>query len=351
MDKNSPGYYWVRNWILLGVVMIFFQIIIGGITRLTGSGLSITKWDIVTGVVPPLNAEDWNYEFNLYKETPQYKKINEGMSMRQFKFIYFWEYIHRLWARSMGFVFLIPFLIFWRAGYLRSMKLRRELIVVFFLAALVGLFGWIMVASGLNDRPWVSAYKLSIHLSLALVVLSYLFWVFLNHFRVRSFDRQVPRWLTILLVILSIQIVLGGMMSGLKAALVFPHWPNYSESFALPLILLEREVWQWQHVINYEDSALMPSLIQFLHRSLGYMVAGVVCYLVYRYNRGFRHTRFNILLLLVLLQVLLGVAVLLNSTGTIPVFYGVLHQTVAIFLLMSVLYNYYLGVTKQEVGW
>ena len=347
MDKNSRGYYWVRNWIILGLVMIFFQIVIGGITRLTGSGLSITKWEIVTGVVPPLTAEDWNYEFELYKETPQYKKINEGMSMRQFKFIYFWEYIHRLWARSMGFVFLIPFLVFWRIGYLHSRKLRKQLIIVFLLAGLVGMFGWIMVASGLNDRPWVSAYKLSIHLSLALLVLSYLYWIFLDHFKGRSEDRKVPGLLLILLVALSVQIVLGGMMSGLKAALVYPDWPYYSESLVFPLALLQEDIWQWDHVINYEDSALMPSLIQFLHRSLGYIVAGIVGWLTYRYNKGFRLTRFNILLLLVLLQVMLGIIILINSVGTIPVLYGVLHQAMAIFLLMSVLYNYYLGVTKQ----
>lgn len=347
MDKNSPGYFWVRNWILLGLVLVFFQIVIGGITRLTGSGLSITKWEIVTGVVPPLNAEDWNAEFSLYKETPQYKKINAGMTMRQFKFIYFWEYLHRLWARSMGFVFIIPFLIFWRAGYLESAHLKKELIIVFLLAGIVGLFGWIMVASGLNDRPWVSAYKLSIHLSLALVVLSYLFWVFLKHFSGRVGKVKGPIILRVLLITVGIQIVLGGMMSGLKAALVYPNWPRYSDSLLVPLALLDKEVWQWKNVINYEASLLMPSLIQFLHRSLGYVIAGIICWLVYRYNRGFRQSRFNVLLLLVFLQVGLGVLVLLNSIGTIPVFYGVLHQAIAIFLLLSVLYNFYMGVTKQ----
>ncbi len=351
MDKNSQGYHWVRNWIILGLIMIIFQIVIGGITRLTGSGLSITKWEIVTGIIPPLSIEDWEYEFDLYKNTPQYKKINEGMTISQFKFIYFWEYIHRLWARSMGFIFIIPFLLFWRLGYLKQPDLKRELFIVFLLAGIVGLFGWIMVASGLNDRPWVSAYKLSIHLSLALIVLSYLFWVFLKQFKGRSETSSLPGLIKVLLITLSIQIVLGGMMSGLKAALVYPTWPAYGNSLLIPNALLESSVWKWESVLNYEASVMMPALIQFLHRSLGYAVACMVCWLMYRYNAGFRVMRFNVLFILVAFQVILGVMVLINSIGTIPVFFGVMHQTVAIFLLLSVIYNCYIGITKREVGW
>jgi len=154
----------VKIWLIIGLVMIFFQVVIGGITRLTGSGLSITKWEIVTGTIPPLNSADWEEAFDLYKATPQYKQINKGMSMSEFKFIYFWEFIHRLWARTMGFVFLFPFLFF--LGTQRfSKKLFKQLIVVFLLAALVASLGWIMVASGLRDLPWVSPYKLTLHLS------------------------------------------------------------------------------------------------------------------------------------------------------------------------------------------
>ena len=164
----------VKIWLVIGLVMIFFQIIIGGITRLTGSGLSITKWEIETGAIPPLNHDQWQDEFELYKRTPQYQKINQGMDLSRFKWIYFWEYLHRLWARSMGFVFLIPLVIFWLKGYLGVKGLKKDLLIVFLLAALVGMFGWIMVGSGLVERPWVNAYKLSIHLGLALItVLNY----------------------------------------------------------------------------------------------------------------------------------------------------------------------------------
>ena len=138
-------------WLWIGLFMVFMQIIIGGITRLTGSGLSITKWEIVTGSIPPMHEAAWERAFDLYKETPQYKKINDGMSMSQFKFIYFWEYLHRLWARFMGFVFLFPFLFFqWKK--MLDRPIRIDLLRVVLFAALAAIFGWIMVASGYKSN-------------------------------------------------------------------------------------------------------------------------------------------------------------------------------------------------------
>ncbi len=170
---------WVALWLFVGVVMVFVQILVGGVTRLTGSGLSITRWDIVTGTIPPLNAAEWDDAFTLYKETPQYKQINEGMELSRFKFIFFWEYIHRLWARTMGFVFLLPFLFFLFRKRLRRETVRRLLIVVA-LAATAALFGWIMVASGLISRPWVNAYKLTIHLALGISLFIFLFYTWIK---------------------------------------------------------------------------------------------------------------------------------------------------------------------------
>ena len=182
--------------------MVFIQIVVGGITRLTGSGLSITKWEIITGTLPPMNDAQWEEAFDLYKVTPQYEKINEGMSMKQFKFIYFWEYIHRLWGRFMGIVFIIPFLIFWRKGWIDK-KLMSRLAWVIPMAALVASFGWIMVASGLNDRPWVNTYKLTLHLSLALILYAYLLWTyFVTSLRYKPVfhNLMLKRWTIIVLV-------------------------------------------------------------------------------------------------------------------------------------------------------
>ena len=161
---------WVKIWIVTGVLMIFMQIVIGGVTRLTGSGLSITRWEIVIGAVPPLGEAAWQEAFDLYKETPQYHRINKGMNLDEFKFIYFWEYFHRLWARLMFFVFIIPFGFFLLRGML-SKKLARWLLLVVLLAGLEGFFGWIMVKSGLRERPWVNAYNLTLHLCMGFIIL------------------------------------------------------------------------------------------------------------------------------------------------------------------------------------
>lgn len=142
----------VQIWLIVGLFMILMQVFIGGITRLTGSGLSITKWDIVSGTIPPLNENEWNAQFELYQQTPQYHKINKGMSLSEFKFIFFWEYFHRLWARTMGFVFLFPLIFFIFKRKISSL-LGKRLFIVFLLAALNASMGWIMVASGLIERP------------------------------------------------------------------------------------------------------------------------------------------------------------------------------------------------------
>ena len=158
----------IRIWLITGLVMLIGQVILGGITRLTGSGLSITRWDIVSGVIPPLNTAQWIDAFELYKQTPQYHKINAHFTLSDFKFIYFWEYMHRLWVRILGFIFLIPFTIFGIRKQINFYLIKRLGLVVFF-TALTASAGWIMVKSGLVDRPWVDAYKLSLHFILAIL--------------------------------------------------------------------------------------------------------------------------------------------------------------------------------------
>ncbi len=332
MEKKIVGY-----WLFLGLAMIFMQVIIGGITRLTGSGLSITKWEIVTGTIPPITTDQWEAEFALYKETPQYQKLNAGMSMSEFKFIYFWEYFHRLWARSMGFVFLIPLFVFWRRKWIEPWLLKR-LAVIFVLAATVGLFGWIMVASGLIDRPWVSAYKLSVHLLLAVLLISYVWWtvmLFYRYDRGTDLDINHLRWFVFLLFF---QIVLGGMMSGMKAALVYPSFPDF-DGLWFPGVLLNADAWSWENVLTYDKSAFMPALIQLLHRTMGYILfiwTAMILWHLRKLSYDLRKWS-RILMVLVLVQVLLGIMVLISAIGTIPLWYGVAHQAVAILVLLAAL--------------
>ena len=169
----------VQVWLLIGVIMVFVQIVVGGITRLTDSGLSITEWAVIQGTIPPLNEAEWTAAFEQYKTAAkkQFESLHANMSLSEFKIIFFWEYIHRLWARLMGLVFLFPFLYFLWKKYLPKWLVKR-LGVVIALAALEALMGWIMVKSGLNEdtRTWVSAYKLVAHLSIATILLGYLFW-------------------------------------------------------------------------------------------------------------------------------------------------------------------------------
>ena len=333
----------VKIWLIIGLVMLFFQIFIGGVTRLTGSGLSITKWEIITGTIPPLNAYEWEEAFSLYKNTPQYKKINKGMSMSDFKFIYFWEYLHRLWARSMGFVFLIPFLFFLYKGWLER-RLIRKLLILVGLTAVVATFGWIMVASGLNDRPWVSAYKLTWHLSLALIVFYYMAWIVFDH--VMDISRLKTKWKTpfiFLFILVAIQIMIGGIMSGSKAGLFFPTWPDMNGEL-LPSILLNPENWIWTNFILYDENVFFPALVQFCHRLMGYVVFcfGLVYGLKYIRNTFDQSGKIGIAMIgLLCLQVVLGILTVLYCRGSIPLFLGITHQAVAIFLELSILWLIY----------
>ncbi len=352
MARTQPVTRLVRVWLWVGVVMIFMQVVIGGITRLTGSGLSITKWDIVTGTLPPLSAAAWESEFELYQATPQYHKINKGMSLGDFKFIFFWEYLHRLWARSLGFVFLLPFLWFWRRGLLPPWLMRR-LGVTVLLGAIVATFGWIMVASGLINRPWVNAYKLTLHLSLALLVFSHLIWtvfktyVFTESVIHNQLLKSVALWV---LIVGAIQIMLGGVMSGMKAGLFYPTWPDMNGS-VVPPTLLDSNNWTLLNMEHYDKHLFASGLVQFLHRSTAYLlIIMVLCY-AWLCRKVHFHRALNyanaLLYVSISLQVLLGILTVINCIGTVPVGLGVLHQAGALLLLSSLLFvNYQMRIAK-----
>ncbi len=336
----------VKIWLFIGLVMIFFQVIIGGITRLTGSGLSITKWEIVVGSIPPLNEAHWEEAFDLYKETPQYQKINQGMSMSEFKFIYFWEYIHRLWGRSMGIVFLIPFIYFLNKGMF-SKSLFKDLIVVFILASIVASFGWIMVASGLIDRPWVNAYKLTLHLSLAVLCFSYLLWTtfkVVQKNKIVIHNSLLKRLGIVLVFVISFQIMLGGVVAGIKAGSYYPSWPDMNGEI-IPKIVLNRSYWLVENFVNYEQSSFLPALVQSLHRFVGYSLIFIVLwYAINAFSTAVTTTFRNgvfLLITMLIIQILLGIFTLLNSVGSAPLELGVFHQAGAILLLSIALFLNY----------
>ena len=337
----------VKAWLIAGLVMVFFQIVIGGITRLTGSGLSITKWEIVTGTLPPMTEATWQSEFELYKATPQYIKINQGMALSEFKFIYFWEYFHRLWARTMALVFVVGFTFFLFKGMF-SRELLRWAGLVVLLAAIEGCLGWIMVASGLKQRPWVNAYNLTLHLSMGFTIFSVLYWATLRAVQpsVAFFSNNRLRKFTgALVAVLAVQIVLGALMSGMKAGLAYPTWPKMG-SVWIPSVLSDTSHWNMDSLVAYDAKDFTPALVQLFHRSTAYITSFMVVYLFVRLRNTGKVSKSitvsNILLITLLItQVTLGILTLVGCIGHIPVTLGVLHQGCAILLLAVLLFVYY----------
>lgn len=337
----------VQIWLMIGVFMVFVQIIVGGITRLTDSGLSITEWAVIQGTLPPMNETEWTASFEMYKVAAkkQYESLHADMTLSEFKVIYFWEYMHRLWARFMGFVFLIPFLFFlwkkWMPGWL-----IRRLGIVILLAIAAATFGWIMVASGLNEdnRTWVSAYKLVGHLSIATALFGYLFWTHIKAAQPIIRDAhlgELRRFAWIVAGFLLLQIVFGGLMAGMRAGLIHPYFPFFVEGNRLLSVLGAGDA----DVLNYESSAAMKGWVQVLHRGMAYLLVGIMLLFARKVfgsdiSARLRKGTYSLLVLLGV-QFLLGVLTVINCFGRIPVLYGALHQGVALLLFANLLYVIY----------
>lgn len=334
-------------WLLIGVAMVLIQVAIGGITRLTGSGLSITRWEVITGTLPPMNEAQWEAAFDLYKDSPQYQKVTTGMSMGEFKFIYFWEWFHRLWARLLGVVFLVPFV--W---FIATKRMTRPLMakagIAFLLGGLVGAFGWLMVASGLNDRPMVSPYKLALHLSLAIVTLCYLYWVALQILAQKDPDRSslsgIRKWALMLTVLVSVQIILGALVSGMRAAPFYPTWPLMNGSF-VPAVMQDVSNWTLGSFLHFDREMFPVAFVQFAHRNLAYLIVVLAAIVLVKAFRMARNSGTRQALAItggvMAVQVLLGIFTLVGSVGSVPLTLGVLHQVVAIVLLMALLWVIY----------
>ena len=337
----------VAIWLLVGVGMIIIQILLGGITRITGSGLSITEWKPIMGALPPMNEQDWNTAFQKYKQIAQYKIVNSHFALSDFKFIYFWEWFHRVWARLLGVVFLIPFVIFVVQKRFKK-EMIRPMIILFLLGVLQGLVGWIMVQSGLEDSEllYVSHYKLAIHFVLALGLLCYTLWF--------AFDLLVPNEQIVvnrplrkfaygLLVLLIIQLIYGAFMAGLKAAAVAPTWPTINGNW-LPSNVHSLGNREFTGLSFLTDN---PLVIHFIHRTLAYIITILVFVWWWQAKKVkgaklFQKTK-TLPLLVVLLQVLLGVLTLLNTLNTKTFMWlGVAHQFVAMLLLLSLVWVLYI---------
>ena len=348
---NPQAKKWVSIWLAIGLILVFVQVVIGGITRLTDSGLSITEWELLKGVVPPIGDEAWNDAFIKYQThaQKQFKSIHNEMTLSEFKSIYFWEWFHRLWARSMGLIFFFPFVFFVYKKWLPSWLLKR-LSIVIALAALAGTFGWIMVASGLNEdnRTWVSAYKLAGHLLIATALFSYLFYTFLKVYRQGKpkFENLPLKKLVIgLLALCLVQIMLGGFMAGMRAGAIHPHWPFFAGNNHLLEIVGNPNLIQDAEIINYEGSVWIKGLVQVLHRSSAFALFILTLIALYQVwdKEKFLKKAIIVVFGLVSLQYLLGVLTLVGIVGNkTPVILGVVHQGLALLFLVSLLYVFFL---------
>lgn len=347
----NQKYSIVRIWLWIGIVMVLIQFLLGSVTRLTGSGLSITEWNVVSGVIYPYTDEMWNREFDLYKAKPQYSKITYGMTLKEFKYIYFWEYFHRLWARFIAVVFFIPFFYFiWKRMIKKKMLIQFGILAA--LGAFEGFIGWIMVKSGLFDRPWVNAYKLSIHLCFASLILGLLYWILWKYKTVDSIkERSFPFITGTICFMFFIQIFLGGVMSGMRAGLVAPTWPDINNSF-IPAEINLLFSSSSNLLENYEENHVSAIIIQFLHRSWAYLIFIFVLtmFIFHLKNSHKTNSRCSLkLLFLLCIQIVLGIYTVINCIGSIPVWLGVSHQITGIVTFLVALEYWFVNIKYKSM--
>ena len=326
-------------WLFSSLILVFLIIIIGGLTRLTNSGLSIIEWELFKGIFPPMNDVTWGIYFEKYKTIPQYKLLNFNMSLDEFKVIFYWEYIHRILARLIGLFVLIPLIFFYF-----SKKIKKKYITtctfVFLLIIFQGLVGWYMVKSGLVHNTTVSHYRLALHLSIAVIIISTIFWLFRNvqNKEKKIFFKYSKDYLPyqFLLIIIFLQIILGALVSGLDAGMIYQTWPLMGDSY-LPndTLLINLDSY-----INFNNQSLM----QFYHRNLAYLIIFyliVLSLFIYRNRVKHLFKPLRYLLSILVLQIFLGIVTLLSGLN---IFLASAHQISSVLLIFSALNLYFFKV-------
>tara|TARA_A100001015_G_scaffold86805_1_gene96484 strand:- start:615 stop:1640 length:1026 start_codon:yes stop_codon:yes gene_type:complete len=332
---NSLFFY----WLLISLILVFLIIVVGGLTRLTNSGLSITEWELFKGILPPLDKNSWDFYFEQYKKIPQYQLINFNMTLDEFKVIFYWEYFHRILARLIGLFFLLPLIYFYF-----SKKIKNEYIkicyTIFVLILLQGIIGWYMVQSGLVNDITVSHYRLSIHLSLAVIIISSIFWLLrsLISNQIKPFLKfsynNIPFFTLILLIF--IQIIMGAFVSGLDAGKIYQTWPLMGYKYFPNDLLINQSI----DLFNFENH----SLIQFYHRNLAYLIVIYVILLtifIFKKKILYLYKPVIILIFFLFLQILFGIITLVSGLN---IYLASLHQLTSVLLIFSALNLYYLRV-------
>ena len=333
MFKNKKNHILFVTWLIGLIILVALMIVVGGLTRLTESGLSITKWELFSGILPPLNSIEWENYFRQYREIPQFILLNSSMSLDEFKIIFLWEYYHRLLGRIIGLFFIVPFIFFIYKKILNK-KLIINLFFVFILILSQGIIGWYMVKSGLTNNVSVSHYRLAFHLFTAFIIFSSLFWVYLNYStNVNKKFFQINSnfiFLKVLIILIFTQIIIGALVSGLDAGKIYQTWPLMNGKY-LP------DDYSFNNLFNLSN----PSFVQFVHRNIAYLIFFLAIYLgifIYR-NKIIRlYKPYLTFFLFIMAQVVLGISVLFSGSG---IFFASAHQVSSIFLIVCALYMYH----------
>jgi len=318
----------VRGWLYFTALVLLVLVTVGGATRLTDSGLSITEWAPIHGIIPPLTEAQWEEELERYRQIPEYQVVNRGMSMAEFQFIYWWEWGHRFLARALGLVFAVPLAFFWLTGRL-DRRVKLPLLGLLALGGLQGFIGWWMVSSGLTERVDVSHYRLAVHLCMAALILGWIVWVargLAPHARDLKPTARSSLWAGIVAGLVFVQIYLGALVAGLDAGWVFNEWPMMGEGL-FPAVM-------WEPALGWRNWVENPAIVQFAHRTGAYVLLAVIVghvWSCWRWAPGSTHVRrAMVLLALVLAQALVGIVTLVME---VPLFWALVHQALAFFTL------------------
>ena len=323
-------------WLIFSSILVFLIIIVGGLTRLTDSGLSITEWELIKGILPPLNNNSWEIYFDQYKKIPQYKLLNFDMTLNEFKIIFYWEYLHRILARLIGLFFIIPLFFFYISKRIKK-KYISICFIIFGLIVLQGIVGWYMVQSGLTQDITVSHYRLSIHLSIAIIIISSIFWLIknillnTNKLFFKLTINNLPFQIFILLIF--IQIIMGAFVSGLDAGKIYQTWPMMGSNY-LPDDLISKKI---TSVLEFDNH----SLVQFYHRNLAYLITLYIIFLfifIYKKKIANLYLSLKILIFFLLLQIILGILTLITGLN---IYLASMHQITSVLLVLSALNLYY----------
>ena len=332
MNEDNKNIY-ISSWLLLITFLLVLMIIVGGLTRLTDSGLSITKWQLFSGFFPPFNSSDWENYFNLYKEIPEFNIQNYSMTLNEFKIIFWWEWVHRFIGRLIGILFLLPLIYFTIKLGIKSLK---SFYLIFFLICFQGFIGWYMVSSGLVNRVDVSHYRLALHLLIAFFILSLVLW---DYFKLRNIDlshQKLKFYLPLIFIILIFcQIIVGAFVSGLDAGTIYNSWPLMGTSYFPD----DNEFINIFTLTAFNE----PSVVQFIHRNLAYVIFIhylILVYKIYRSNLIRYFFPIKIIGLILFIQIILGIFTLLYGA---QIYLASMHQINSIFLVTSGLYLLYLN--------